>query len=129
LHDGGVDGWGIEWTEGHDNITVLLKIGSVKCSLLLMRAVDSDLMITGFGVETNEKEAAAFPIVEDVKSIVAARDGVQEGVGDAIQWAEIDTPSPNEVVDVVNVLLVGLGWKVFFEETGATEKGADVFVL
>ena len=129
MHDGGVDGWGIEWTEGHDNITVLLEVGPVKGSLFLVRAINCDLMITGFGVETDEKEAAAFPIVEDVESIVAARDGVQEGVGDAVQWAVIDTPAPDEVVDVVDVLLVRFGCKEAFGEPGATEQRTDVLVL
>jgi hypothetical protein len=84
LHDGGVDGGGIEWAKGHYYVTIFLKIWSVKGRFLLIGPENGDLVVSGFRVEANEEQAASFAVVKTVESIVASGNWVQERLGDSV---------------------------------------------
>jgi hypothetical protein len=63
-----------------------------------------------------------------VNRVVAARNGVGEGQGDSIQFPVAHTHPPDEVVDIVNVLLVGFGGEDNDAAPGATAR-SDPFVI
>jgi hypothetical protein len=61
-------------------------------------------------IQTDEPEAAnAIPKVVD--GIVTARDGVGKWQSHAVKFAVRNAHAPDEVVDVIDVFLVGLGCK------------------
>lgn len=129
LHDSCVDGRGIQWAKGHDNVTVFLEVGSVEGSLFLIRAIYGYLMIAGFGVEADEEKTATFTVMKNTESVVAARDGMKERSGDSVQRSEVDAEPPNKVVNIIDVLLVRFGGKEAFGEPGSTKERADVTVV
>jgi hypothetical protein len=71
-HDGSVDGGGIQWAKGHDFPNILEVVRGEKGELLLVRVPDSDLVITGFGVETDKIKGAAGSIAKIIQSVVTA---------------------------------------------------------
>ena len=61
-------------------------------------------------METDEPKTAE-PITKVVDGVVAARNWVFEREGDCIQLAVGDTHTPDEVLDISDVFLMGLGGK------------------
>lgn len=126
--DGGIDGGGVEGAEGHDDVAIFVEVRAIECGFFLVGSVDGDLVISGFGVVADEMEMTAFAIVEAVEGIVTAGDRVKKGFGDGVQWSIIDTPAPDEVVNVVNMFLMRFRGKESFRKPCAAEKWADVLV-
>jgi len=129
LHDGGVDGGGVEWAKGHNDIAVLLEVGPVEGSLFLIWAVHGNLVVAGFGVKADEEKTSTFTVVKIVKGVVAAWDRVKEGSGDTVQGAKVDAKAPNKVVDVVNVFLVWFGSEEAFGKPRTTKELTDMAVV
>ena len=90
---------------------------------------DSDLVITGFGVEADEVKAAAGSVAKVVEGIVAAGNRVEVRFGDGVELAVVDAEAPDEVLDGVDVFLVGLGCKEGFREPATAVSPVDVTVV
>jgi len=60
---------------------------------------------------------------------VAARNGISHGMRDLVERDVVNAKSPHEVIDVADMLLVGLWRKQGFEEPTAIVDLADVAQL
>ena len=108
-HDGCVNGWGIDGTEGHDLECVLEPVGGKEGELFSVRFEDGNLVEARLGVETDEENFAARSIAKVIKGVVATGNGEQERKSDSIKRTVIDAKAPNEVIDVIDMFLVGFG--------------------
>ena len=61
-----------------------------------------------------------------VEGVITMWDGVCERFGDSVEGSVVDAPSPNEVVNVVNMFLVGLRGEESFGEPGSAKEGPNV---
>jgi len=86
----------------------------------LMRFPDSDLMMAGLRVETDEAEFAAEAVTEVVESVVTAGNRVQERKSCSVEGPKVDAKAPDEIVYVVDVFLMGFRGQKAFAEPGAT---------
>ena len=120
-HHGSVSGWGIHGAKGHDGVAMLRTIRANKGELFLILLMDSNLMEASFAVETNEVQSA-MGVTKVVKGIVTVGNGVFKGKGDGIEQLVVDTEAPDEVSDVLNVLLVGFGGKDNLGAPGASTR-------
>ena len=118
-HDGGVHSGGVERAEGHDLEGIFEGVGSKESELFDIGFPNSNLMVTRLGVETDEVEATAGAVAEVVQSVVATRDRVQERESDSVERAVVDAEAPDEFVNIVAVLLVGLRCEKAFAEPSA----------
>ena len=110
LHQGGVDGGGVAGSKGHDSETVFAAIRGEEGKFLLIALSDPDLVVTGAGVQGDEEEGAIV-VTKVVDGVVTTGDGVGEGQSDGIQFAVADAHAPNELIDVLDMLLVRLWCK------------------
>ena len=55
LVDGGVNGWGVERPEGHNDVAVFAKVRAVEGGFFLIWSINSDLVIARFGIKTDKK--------------------------------------------------------------------------
>jgi hypothetical protein len=92
----------------HNAEAVLHIIGRKESELVLVAVTDSDLMIAAASVEANEIQ---FPsgVAEVVNRIFAARDGIFERKGNAVEFPIRDAHAPDEIVDIDNIFLMRLG--------------------
>ena len=93
--------------KGHDSPGQLSRVGASEGELLLGRFRDANLVVSRRGVHEPAKGAAKV----NAHSLVAARDWVGNDSGNGIQSNVTDAESPDEVINVSNVLLVGFGGK------------------
>ena len=78
-------------------------------------------MKAGLAVEANEVQSA-MGVAKVVEGIVTMGNGVFKGKGDGVEWSVVDTEAPDEVGDVLNVLLVGFGGKDNLGAPGASTR-------
>ena len=78
-------------------------------------------MKASLAVEANEVQSA-MGVAEVVKGIITTGNGVFKGKGDGIEQSLVDTEVPDEVGDVLNVLLVGFGGKDNLGAPGASTR-------
>ena len=128
-HDGSVHGGGIEWTKGHDFVSVFVPVGAEESKFLLIGSPNGDLVIAGFGVKADEVNTTAGTVTEIVKGVVATGNGKEEGESDGIERTEVDTVAPDKVVNAVNVFLVWFRSKEATAEPGAASDAFDVVVV
>ena len=93
----------ISWPKWHDGVCPFDHINPLECQFLLACFFHSELMIA------HPPPFATAELVEYCR--ITLWDGVCYVVSDAIEWDVIDSKAPNEVFDVTDVLLVGLGSK------------------
>jgi len=128
-HDGRINSGSIERTKKHNFVGVPVPVGAEEGKFLLVGAPDGDLMIARFGVEADEVNTLAGAVAEIVKHVVAKKNGKKERKGDGIERVVIDTPSPHEVVNAVDVFLVRFRSKEAVAEPGTTGDAFDVVVV
>ena len=82
---------------------------------VLVASVDGNLVIATLRIKTDEEKLASR-VAKVVNGIFAAGNGVLEGQCDTIELTVRNTHTPDKVIDVIDVLLVGL--------MGEDDKGA-----
>ena len=83
--------------------------------------MDGNLVKASLAVEANEVHSA-MGVTNVVKGIIAMGNGVFKGKGDGVEQSVVDTEAPDEVGDVLNVLLVGFGGKDNLGAPGASTR-------
>ena len=83
--------------------------------------MDGNLVKASLAVEANEVQSA-MGVTKVVEGIIAMGNGVFKGKGDGIEQSVVDTEAPDEVGDVLNVLLVGFGGKDNLGAPGASTR-------
>ena len=76
----------------------------------MITIADFDLVVAGFSVNADKVEAAVR-VAKLFDGIVAASDGVSEGLGDGVQWSVVDAKAPDKIGNVGDVLLMRFGGK------------------
>ena len=107
-HEGTVAGRAVEGAEGHDIESEELVIGSREAELLLIRLANCNLMEAGLGIHTDPEEMAGTG-GKVVNGLVTPGDGEAVGECNGIEAAIVDTQAPDEVDNVLDVLLMGFG--------------------
>ena len=98
----------ISWTKWHDGVCLFDRVNPLECQYLLARTVHCELMIAHWRVKYPPPFAMA-KLIEYCR--ITSGDGVCDDASYAVEWDVVDTEAPNEVFDVADVLLVGLGCK------------------
>lgn len=107
-HEGAVASRAVERSKRHNVEGEEHAVRSSKAELGAVGVADTDLVESGFGVDTDPvKEACARRKVVD--GLVAAGNGKAVWEGDGVKSAVVDAKAPNKFVDVGDVLLVWLG--------------------
>ena len=76
----------------------------------MIAITDSDLMIAAASIETDEVQFASG-VAEVVDGVFTPRDRVFEWKSDTVEFAVRDAHAPNEILDIGDVFLMGLGGK------------------
>lgn len=105
-HHGGVEGWSVAWSEGHDTEGVLFVVGAEERKFLLVAFADENLVVAGFIIQA-DKEKAAGGITEVIDGIITSRNGVFERKSDSVKSPVRNAHAPNKIFDIGNVFLVG----------------------
>ena len=98
----------ISWPKWHDHVCPFDCINPLECQFLLACFFHSELMIAHRRVKHPPPFATA-KLVECRR--ITSWDGVCYDGSNAVEWDVIDTKAPNKVLDVTDMLLVGLGGK------------------
>ncbi len=104
-HHTGVKARCITRSKRHNRKAVFVVVWGEKSEFLLILGAYTDLVISGFVVESNKEEAAGG-ITEIIDSIVAAGNWVFEWQSGLVQSAVGDAEAPNKVGDVDDVFLM-----------------------
>ena len=107
-HHTGVKTRCITRSKRHNSKAVFVVVWGEKSEFLLILGAYTDLVISGFVVESNKEEAAGG-VTEIIDSIVAAGDWVFEWQSGLVQSAVGDAEAPNKVGDVDDVFLMWFG--------------------
>ncbi len=100
--------WPVGWTKWHYCVSSLYSINPLKGKLLLTLLCNSELMIPHRRVKhPNESPHAEF----DKDCSIASGDGVSNNTLDALQGNIVDTETPNEVLNILDMLLMGFRHK------------------
>ena len=83
--------------------------------------MDGNLVKASLAVKANEVQSA-MGVAKVVKGIITMGNGVFKGKGDGIEQLVVDTEAPDEVSNVLNVLLVGFGGKDNLGAPGASTR-------
>ncbi len=98
----------ISWTEWHEGVSPFDCYNPLECQLLLACKGNSELMIAHWRVEHPPPFATA-ELVEYRR--ITSGDGVCNDASPAVEWDVVYAEALNEVFNVADVLLVGLGCK------------------
>ena len=97
-------GWPIGWSKRHDVVCPLYSVNPLKCEFLLTRLRNSELVISHRRVI----HPYVFAHTEfDENRGIAPRNGVGDNPRDAVQGRIIDTETPNEIINIRNMFLMG----------------------
>lgn len=105
-HHAGVNSRSVHGSKRHDSPRDFGTVGEVKGKFLLVAKGNSNLVVTGFGIDANPKQSTG-PSTKVVEGIVATRDGKSERFSDRVEATIGDTETPDEIVDVGNMFLMG----------------------
>ena len=106
LHHTRVGGRGIAGSKGEDGEAVFAVVWGKEGQFLLVALADMKLMVSRAGVEGDEVQSA-IAIPQILNGVIAARDGICKRKGHCIEFAIADAHTPNEVIDIRDVFLVG----------------------
>jgi hypothetical protein len=109
-HHASIESGSVARTERHHAEAPLLVIGCKEGEFLLVAVADCDLMVASLVVEGDKKETTSR-VAEVVDSVVAARNRILKRKSNLIQTAIRDTHTPDELVDVYDMFLMGFGSK------------------
>jgi hypothetical protein len=103
-HHSGVASRCVLRPEWHHLKGVLLAVRAEKGELVTVDKTDSNLVVALASIKTDESKTAE-PITKIVDGIIAARNRIFEREGDCIQLAVGDAQTPDEVLDIGDVVL------------------------
>ena len=105
--------WAIRWAERHNCICPLDSVGALEGKFLLAVRSDGQLVVPRRGI----KHPHPFPHSKFLGYCgVAPRDWIRDDPCDGVEWGVVDAKPPDELVDMADVLLMGLRHEYGFEE-------------